>query len=117
MDSLLEMELELEVKALRDYIKKIESENKRLKNIIHDNNLSEELGVEKPLSSEEQICILGIDQILEAVKNKVADKFDIQNFDILHKNLRMIRGQSSENKVKQKKSDIKDLLKIVEGSK
>lgn len=117
MHDLMMMELELELKVLRKKVDKLEKENKELKAIITENDLGDEVGLEKPITPEEEICILGIEQILDAVKNKVADKFDIQNFDILHKNLRMIRGQITENKNKQKKSDIKDLLKIVEGSK
>lgn len=117
MDDLILMELELELKVLRKEVAKLEKENKELKSIIKDNDLEEELGLEKVITPEEEICILGIEQILNAVKNKVADKNDIQNYDILHRNLRAIRGFAPESKKKTKKADVKDLLKIVEGKK
>lgn len=115
MDDLILMELELELKVLRKQIAKLEKENKELKSIVVENDLDDELGIERVITPEEEICILGIEQILEAVKNKIADKNDISNYDILHKNLRMIRGFSTESKKKTKKADVKDLLKIVEG--
>lgn len=115
MDDLILMELELELKVLRKQIAELEKENKELKAVITENDLGEELGLERPITPEEEICILGIEQILQAVKNKVADKNDISNYDILHKNLRMIRGFSTDSKKKTKKADVKDLLKIVEG--
>jgi pyruvate formate-lyase activating enzyme-like uncharacterized protein len=115
MDDLMLMELELELKILRKEIAKLEKENKELRGIINDNDLGDEVGIERPITPEEEICILGIEQILDAVKNKIADKNDISNYDILHRNLRMIRGFTTESKKKVKKADVKDLLKIVEG--
>lgn len=117
MDDLLSIELELEVKALRKEIEKLRSENDDLREIIHENDLGDEIGEKRPMTPEEKICILGIEQILDAVKNMVADKTDIQNYDILHKNLRLIRGQSTDTKKSNKKTTKAELLKIVQGDK
>ena len=117
MEDLLKLEAELEIKALRKEVDKLKAENSDLKDIIHENDLSEEIGEKRKLTPEEEICILGIEQILEAVKCKVADKNDITNYDILHKNLRMIRGQVSDTKKGKKKTTKAELLKIVQGDK
>lgn len=117
MDDILGIEIQLELKAVKRELEKLESENKHLKNIIIDNDLGDEIGIERHVSPEEEICLLGIEQILEAVKNKVADKNDIQNYDILHRNLRMIRGHVDKSNKREKKASKADLLKIVEGKK
>jgi ribosomal protein S13 len=117
MDDLINIELELELKALRKEIDQLKKENENLRDVIISNDLGDEIGIEKVISPEEEICLLGIEQILEAVKHKVADKNDIQNYDILHKNLRLIRGQTTDTKARQKKTSKADLLKIVEGKK
>lgn len=117
MDDLLTMELELEVKALRAEIKKLKSQNKEYEKVLLDNDLGDEIGIEKSMTPEEEICVRGIEQILELVKQGVADKNDIQNFDTLHKNLRLIKGHNDTKAKKSKPSKIGDLLKIVEESK
>ncbi len=117
MDDLIQTELELEIKALRKEIDKLKEENSDLRAVIYENDLAEEIGEKRKVTPEEEICILGIEQILDAVKNKIADKNDIQNYDILHKNLRMIRGQSSTEKKTNKKTTKAELLKIVQGNK
>src|SRR5210317_2073401 len=104
MDDLINIELELELKALRKEIDQLKKENQNLRDVIVANDLSDEIDIEKVISPEEEICLLGIEQILEAVKHKVADKNDIQNYDILHKNLRLIRGQTTDTKARQKKT-------------
>ena len=117
MDDLINAEIQLALKALREEVNQLREENKNLKEIIIDNDLGDEIGVEKVISPEEEICLLGIEQILEAVKNKIADKNDIQNYDILHRNLRMIRGHVDKSNKREKKATKADLLKIVEGNK
>ena len=116
MNNLVEMELQMEIKALRSEIESLRAEGKQLKDIIIENGLESEIGISKPVSPEEEICLKGIDVILELVRNKAHTKQDIVDFDILHKNLRLIRGHKDEPKKKEKPTDIKDLLKIVEGS-
>lgn len=114
--NLMDMELEMELKALRSEIDKLKKENAEYKKVLIENDLSDEIGIEKITSPEEEICLLGIEQILTLVRQGVATKEDVQNFDILHKNLRMIRGQATDKK-REKPTKIADLLKIVEGDK
>ena len=115
--SILDAELEIELLALRKEINKLREENDRLKIIIVENELEADLDKFKVISPEEQICIDGIKHLAEVFKNGTFDKNDAANFDILHKNLRMIRGQSIGDKTKKSKpADVKELLKIVEGS-
>ena len=103
-------------KNWRDEIDKLRKQNDHLLKIISENGLESEVGIVKAVSPEEQICIDGIKHLSEVFKNGTFDKNDAANFDILHKNLRMIRGQSIGDKVKKSKpADIKELLKIVEG--
>ena len=118
MNDFLNAELEIEIRALRAEIDKLRKQNDNLIRIIKENDLESELGITKVVSPEEQICIDGINHLAEVFKNGTFDKNDATNFDILHKNLRMARGQSTDVKVKKSKpADIKDLLKIVEGDK
>jgi hypothetical protein len=117
MDDLINIELELELKALRKEIDQLKKENQNLRDVIVANDLNDEIGIEKVISPEEEICLLGIEQILEAVKHKIHTKIDIQNYDILHRHLRMIRGQKDTDKKSSKKVTAQELLKIVEGDK
>ena len=46
------------------------------------------------------------------------DQNDVKNFDLLHKNLRLIRNQAIDDSKKRRgKVDIGEALKIVEGYK
>jgi len=101
-----------ELLTLKKRVETLEAENTRLRKVLAVNDLLEEAETTVPVTPEEDICIKGINQILDLVKNKAYDKNDIQNFDILHKNLRMIRGQTTDVK-KQKPADVKELLKLV----
>ena len=117
MDNLLDAELLIELQALRNEIDNLNKENLKLKNIIIDHGLEKEIDIPKVISPEEQICIDGIRKLAEVFKNGTFDKNDALNFDVLHKNLRLIRGQTVKDtpKKNEKKADIKELLKIVEG--
>lgn len=109
-----DVELELEIKALRDHIDRLESENRRIKDILHANDLSEELGEEKPISAEEEVCVKGIEVIRELVRNKTFTKNDVQNFDIFYKNLRLIQGKDTDSEVVEEKPiEVAELLKLV----
>jgi hypothetical protein len=115
-DDIIVFEMSLEIKAVRKELDKLRNENKKLKQIIVDNDLDDEVSIEREITPEEEICIKGIDQILELVRNKVFDSKDIQTYDILHKNLRMIRGLVDDNKKKPKGKTAAELLKLVQVS-
>lgn len=111
-----ELELNFEIKALQDEIKKLREENKVLKEVIKENDLEDEIQSIAVMSPEEQICIDGIDHLLNLFKTGTFTKDDVNNFDVLHKNLRLIKGKSVDSK-KPKKTNVADLLKIVNDSK
>lgn len=113
---LMDMELQMELKALRAEVDKLKKQNKEYEKLLLENDLGDEIGLERVVSPEEEICLLGIEQILDLVKNGAADKNDIQNYDILHKNLRLIRNQSTDAP-KYKKATKAELLSIVNGDK
>ena len=111
MDDILDGELE----SLRKKVVGLETENSKLKKVIKDNDLEDEIEDIDLTSIEEQICMNGIKHIAERVKFDDFDDKDVKNFDTLVKALRMIRGQSVPKESK-KKFNIQDALKIVEGN-
>lgn len=110
-------DLQLELESSLNKISELEAENSKLKEVIKDNDLEEEIEGVEFTSTEEQICIEGIKYIGELVKNHQFDQNDIKNFDTLYRVLRQIRGQSGATNKKAKKVDIADALKVVNGMK
>tara|TARA_R100001086_G_scaffold215289_1_gene131428 strand:+ start:1583 stop:1948 length:366 start_codon:yes stop_codon:yes gene_type:complete len=114
-----EMELQFEIKALRDKIKTLEEENINLRKVVEANDLTDELD-ELTISDEEYICVQEIKKLKELSDNKAFTGDDAKTLDILYKNLRMIRGLTVDNlnkKRKPKKTDTAQLFKIVEENK
>ena len=111
-------DLEHELDFYKKKVLELQGENQKMKEVITENDLEDELDGFESMSEAESICIKGITQILELVEAKQHSDSDIKNFDILYKNLRLIRGKSDEKgkKTKAAKSDnIADLLKIAKG--
>lgn len=110
-------DLQLELEAALQRISDLESENAKIKQVLIDNELEEELEDVSFTSIEEQICMDGIKDIAERVRTHVYDDKDVKNFDTLYKVLRMIRGQSEAPSKNKKKVNITDALKVVNGMK
>lgn len=106
-------EFEAELKALKGRISTVEAENGKLKDIIIENGLEDELEGIELTSVEEQICIDGIRYIAALVRDQDFDDKDIKNYDILLKNLRQIRGKNDSMVKPTKKESTAELLKIV----
>jgi hypothetical protein len=102
-----------ELLALNKRISDLESENGRLKQIVKDNNLEEEIEDIDCTSLEEKICVDGIRYIASLVESQDFDDKDVKNFDVLYKTLRTIRGQSPSSAKKGKGASVSELLKIV----
>jgi len=102
-----------ELLALNKRISDLEAENGRIKQVIKDNDLEDELDGLDCTSLEERICINGIRYIAQLVEAQDFDQNDIKNFDILYKTLRSIRGMSAPSSKKTKVADVSELLKIV----
>lgn len=106
----------LELKNMREKIQKLEAENNRLKEVVKDNDLEDEIEGIDCTSIEELICLNGINHIAALVEGGDFHKDDITNFNTLFNILRSIKGKSMTSK-KKPKGEVGDLLKIVEGVK
>lgn len=106
-------EFEAELKALKERISAVEAENGKLKDVIIENDLQDELEGINFTSVEEQICIDGIRYIATLVRDQDFSDRDIKNYDILLKNLRQIRGKNDSMVKPTKKESTAELLKIV----
>jgi len=106
-------EFEAELKALKERISAVEAENGKLKDVIIENDLQDELEGINFTSVEEQICMDGIRYIATLVRDQEFDDKDIKNYDILLKNLRQIRGKNDSMVKPTKKESTAELLKIV----
>jgi vacuolar-type H+-ATPase subunit I/STV1 len=118
MEKDLYKDLEQELNLSKEKIHKLESKLQKLKEIIIENDLEDEIEDIQTLSDSELICVKGISQILELVEKGVHQDSDIKNFDILYKNLRLIQGKtdSKDKKTKPtKEDDLAKLLKIAKG--
>jgi TolA-binding protein len=109
-------ELEFEIKALREKIKQLEIESTKLKTIIKDNDLDEEVDV-SIISDEEAICVNEIRKLKALSDNGQFGKNEAIVLDLLYKNLRMIRGAAPDKgSKKSKKVDKAELFKIVDNN-
>ena len=106
-------EFEEELKALKERISAVEAENGKLKDVIIENDLQDELEGINFTSVEEQICIDGIRHIAMLVRDQDYSDRDIKNYDILLKNLRQMRGKIDSMVKPTKKESTAELLKIV----
>lgn len=82
-----------------------------LEKIIRSNGLEDQLPA--IVSDEEFICINGIDTIKMLVFNKIFTKDDINMFDVLYRNLNIIRGIKGSNQKKEKPKSHAELLQLV----
>ena len=101
-----------ELLALNKRISDLESENGRLKQIVKDNDLEDEIEDIDCTSLEEQICVKGIRYIADLVESQDFDKNDISSFQILFNTLRTIRGQKTNSTKKGKSVGLSELLQI-----
>jgi hypothetical protein len=106
-------EFEAELKALKERISAVEAENGKLKDIIIENDLQDELEGINFTSVEEQICMDGIRYIATLVRDQDFNDKDVKSFETLLKCLRTIRGKGEALVKTTKKESTADLLKIV----
>lgn len=112
-------DFEQELALAKEKIVQLESELQKVKQVILDNDLEDEIEGIELMSESERICVKGISQILELVEKGVHQDSDVKNFDILYKNLRLIRGQELPKGKKGKAAktdDVAKLLQIAKGS-
>lgn len=110
-----DLELSIELQALRSENKKILAENSKLKHIIVDNELEEELDGISLVSVEEQICIDGIKMLAPLFEHGTFEPNDVKSLDLLVKNLRIIRGKLDSKKKHKpmKPEEVEEALRLV----
>ncbi len=106
-------DFEIELKALKDRVSEVEAENSKLKEVIIDNDLEEQVEGIDCTSLEEQICVNGIRYIATLVRDQEFDDKDIKSFETLLKCLRTIRGKGDKLVKTKKQETTAELLKIV----
>lgn len=106
----------LELKNQLEKINKLEAELKVLKEVIKDNGLEDEVPEIDLMSTEEKICLDGINHIAVLVESGDFNKDDVANFNTLYNVLRSIKGKEGTSK-KNPKGEVKDLLKAITGGK
>ena len=82
-----------------------------LEKALRANGLESE--IDASITDEEFICINGIDTIRTLVFNKTFTKDDINMFDVLYRNLNIIRGIKGNNQKKEKPKSHAELLQLV----
>ena len=112
MDDDLLKDFAIEQENLAKKLADAENLIERLKEVIVDNELEDELEDIDVTSLEEKICMDGIRHIAELVQSQQYDDKDVKNFDVLYRTLRSIRGKTPSGNSKKKTSKA-DLLKIV----
>lgn len=115
-DGKIYTDAKLEIDNLNKKISELQVENSRLKEVIIDNELEDELDIDCT-ALEEKICINGIHHIAQLVEAQDYDKNDISNFQIMFNILRTVRGKTPSGNKKVKTTDIGKLLKIAESKK
>jgi hypothetical protein len=111
-------EFENEIRRLNEELVHKDDLIEALKKLALDNGLSEELdSLQIDVSSnEELICKKGIYHLARLFENGTFTKDDATVFDILHKNLRSIRGQAEPKTEKLKKpKSAAEILRIIDG--
>jgi hypothetical protein len=113
--SVEKLEKAFESDILKKRLTELEKENAILKKYLEANGLLEEIK-NLSISDEEFICVNELKKLKVLSDKGMLTLDDIKGLDILHKNLRAIRGLTIDNfKSKgKKKADPKELLKIVE---
>jgi hypothetical protein len=113
-NNILDLEKELEIKALHDEIQKLKNQVNKYKILL--NEVDEDANPDM-ISDEEVICVTEISKLKKITNQRPLTSDEVKNLDILHKNLKLARGENTRvgghNKVKKKSAE--DLEKIVTG--
>lgn len=102
-------------KDLGAIVIELEKQVASLQKIIRDNDLSHLLA--QPMSDEEYICVKAIESVKKLVMNEIQTKDDINMFDVLYRNLCIIRGIKVDKKPKEKPKTKEELYGLITGGK
>lgn len=117
MDDFKDMEESFEIKALQKKVAEQKAEIEKLRQVIKDNDLEDEIEDAAEMSDAEFICVKGLEHLKKCFETGTFEKGDVQQVEILVKTLRTIRGQSSGDKKPKsiKTDDVGKLLDLVKG--
>ena len=103
---------DLQVKLLEKELYDLKHEIIKLRLVLKNNGLD---GEEKTISDEEAICVKQIERIKELSSERLLVPDEVKMLDILHKNLKLSRGESAKSKKKANmdKMSSAELLKFI----
>ena len=120
MDDFKDMEESFEIKALQKKVAEQKAEIEKLRQVIKDNDLEDEIEDAAEMSDAEFICVKGLEHLKKLYDTGTFEKTDTVQVKTLVETLRMIRGQSSGDKKggkPLKTNDVGKLLEIAKGGK
>ena len=101
-ETILNAEKEFEIKALEDEIENLRNKVTKLEILLKEAGSDYN---ESDVSDEETVCVREINRLLKISEDHPLSSDDVKKFDILNKNLQLIRG----NLKRGKKSNLKDM--------
>jgi len=110
MSNIIDMEADFEKKTLKDYIQKLENEITKYRILLKDAGVETDVS---DISDEEAICVEQIARLKEKSSEVELEKKEVEKLDILHKNLKLARGENirAGRTSKYKEMSSADLLK------
>jgi hypothetical protein len=114
-NKIINMENEFRIKQLLTEIERLQNENTKLLIILKEAGI-EESGLDK-IDDEEVICVQQIKLLKEKSDEEELSIEDVKKLDILHRNLKIARGENTRvnQKSKTNNASTKDLISIVKG--
>lgn len=109
MDEFKKMEESFEIQALQKKISQQKAEIEKLRQVIKENDLEDEIENIVEISDAEFICIKGLEHFKKLYENGTFEKGDTQQVEILAKTLRMVRGQEVSSNKKSGKTTTNNL--------
>ena len=118
MDDFKDMEESFEIKALQKKISEQKAEIEKLRQVIKENDLEDEIEDASEVSDAEFICIKGLEHLKKLYEIGTFTKDETQQVKTLVETLKSIRGETSNSKKKPKiKTDnIEELFKMVKNN-
>lgn len=109
------VDAQLEIAALNKKITDLEVVVSRLKEVVIDNDLQDEIPEIDCISLEEKICINAVRHISQLVEAQDYDKNDIGNFQVVFNIIRAVRGKEPSGNKRFKNIDVTKALKALDG--
>jgi len=113
-DNIINMEAEFELATLRNEIEKLKGEVTKYKILL--NEIDDEANADF-VTDVEMTCVVEIRKLKTASEKRVLSTDEVKKLDILHKNLKIARGEGTRVGAKNKAGTMsaKDLADIAKG--